>query len=123
MSMTNDFIKKQQELARGETAKHCHEAYDGLLQAEIVESTIEYWNARTDTLTQQIITNTGEELMRRVEGEIVQHDKEYDPSGAFSTCLICGDTTSDYCDIPLNHAIDTIKQHITNVTGVEDNQK
>ena len=108
--MTNEFLKKQQELAREEVFNQW--PYTAEFNKELMYPWI-------DTLIQQITTNIGEELMRRVEGEIVQHDKEYDPSGAFSTCLICGDTTSDYCDIPLNHAIDTIKQHITSVTGVE----
>ena len=45
-------------------------------------------------------------LKERLEGEKITHDIEKDPSGAFETCLICGDTTSDYCNIQINYALD-----------------
>lgn len=84
---------------------------------EMVREAIEkeYWTEEWDgsqaeiedlvhRLIQQIITNTGEELMRRAEGERVNH-----VPGAAQALETWGH----------NIAIDTLKKHITNVTGVE----
>ena len=90
--MTNEFIKKQQELAREEVFNQW--PYTAEFNKELMYPWI-------DTLIQQIITNTGEEFLRRVESKRkpLVHDVNW---------------AEGY-----NAAIDTIKQHITNVTGVE----
>lgn len=46
-----------------ETARHCHEAYDGMLQPGIIDRTIEYWSQRTD----DIIARTRQETLDAVE--------------------------------------------------------
>ena len=90
--MTNEFIKQQQELAREEVFNQW--PYTAEFNKELVYPWI-------DTLIQQVITNTGEELMRRVESKRkpLVHDVNW---------------AEGY-----NASIDTIKQHIINVTGVE----
>ena len=92
--MTNEFLKKQQELA---DALHRNRT-DRPSRKEIHQ------------LVKTIITNTGEELMRLAEGERYDRghgpkDIDMDPASMFQQ----GN----------NAAIDTIKQHITSVTGVE----
>lgn len=93
----NEFIKTQQEFARG-AARQCNE--------KPVDEKIEDCFAMTfeelDTLIQQIITNTGEELLRKCDKEIMKADK-FVPFQA----------------IHYKSGIDTIKQHITSLTGVE----
>jgi hypothetical protein len=53
----NKFIKQQQELARNMSAYFDPSGYAGLSGKEL------------DTITTQIITNTGAEIMRRVESD------------------------------------------------------
>ena len=47
-----------------------------------------------------------------VEGMKVKHDVEYDPSGAFSVCHICGEegvASGDYCENSAwNSAVDSV---------------
>ena len=96
----NEFIKTQQELAREEVFNQW--PYTAEFNKELMYPWI-------DTLIQKVITNTGEELLRRVEGERKDEVKwkkaKYDVKSVEAVCY--------------NRGIDTIKQHITNVTGVE----
>lgn len=100
----NEFIKQQQELARNK-AEHVHE----------VSKSYEFTRETLDTLITQIITNTGEELKRLVEGERrkLTHD---------NGCSIINPETASHCDCSFaseDVLVDTIKQHITKLTGVE----
>lgn len=60
--MTNQFIKQQQELVR----EYSHVKGWEIDTAKII---VEITPEELDTLIQQIITNTGEELVRRAEEE------------------------------------------------------
>lgn len=94
-----DFIKQQQERARGFYADElCCLSPDCEKQRQTV-------GAYNDLIT-QIITNTGEELMRLAEGE----RKEYSVNN-----FVSGDAVV----ASHNKAIDTLKKHITSLTGVE----
>ena len=99
----NTFLKQQQELAR----EYSHVKGWEIDTAKMV---VEITPEELDTLIQQIITNTGEELMRRAEGE----RDDTCPSPA-------SEPTSEYVARLKERriTIDTIKQHITSVTGVE----
>ena len=93
----NEFIKTQQELAREEVFNQW--PYTAEFNKELMYPWI-------DTLIQQIITNTGEELLRRAEGEKRTADE-------------IPDTLTDIWQKSHNAALDTIKHHITSLTGVE----
>ena len=97
----NEFIKTQQELGREEVFNQW--PYTAEFNKELMYPWI-------DTLIQKVITNTGEELVRRAEGE----RDDTCPSPA-------SEPTSEYVARLKERriTIDTIKQHITNVTGVE----
>ena len=118
--MTNEFIKQQQELARERLNKEyfntprvrkdfCQFCDEVVLNEEVCDCETEVVRQHllacikddVDTLIQQITTNIGVELMRRVESKRkpLVHDVNW---------------AEGY-----NAAIDTIKQHITSVTGVE----
>lgn len=106
----NDFIKQQQELARVQCVPH---------KSDTTKSGIEYQldPAFLDTLTAQIITNVGEELLRLAEGEKKEIQKYLDS-------LAPRDMTYENPRFIESKGVistlDTIKQHITNVTGVEE---
>ena len=93
VGMTNEFIKKQQELARVKLNK-------SYLRLAYGKSDIQTTKKEVNETIQQIITNTGEELLGRLEDNyvVVLDDK--------------GEETEVV-------TLDTIKQHITNLTGVE----
>ena len=90
--MTNQFIKQQQELVREVNEDYKQMAGD-VLMGGIPDVIL-------DTLIQQTLTNTGEEIMGRLEDnyQVVLDDK--------------GNETEVV-------TLDTIKQHIAKLTGVE----
>jgi hypothetical protein len=92
--MKKSFIEDQREVARERIEEFCFED----IFSDAGEK--EFDDLFSETIT-QIITNVGEELMRLAEGELVMEHR-----GIPSDC--------EY-----NKAIDTIKQHIANVTGVD----
>lgn len=100
----NDFIKEQQELAR--KTLFGDSIYCGDRHCEEEEPCGHAVRSELDTLIQQIITNTGKELMRLAEGEM--KPKSY----------WCWPWYRDD-EIAHNAAVDTIKKHITSVTRVE----
>ena len=98
MKTTNQFIENQQELAK---------KIDDYYRENFDESTARKNLYITELLSQykdQIIQNTGEELMRRVEGE-----KEF-----WSKGMEVAELANEH-----NELVDTLKQHITSLTGVE----
>jgi hypothetical protein len=107
--MTKSFIEEQREVARNSATGFVFN-----LTNEPNER-YEFSPTDLDTLISQIITNVGEELMRRAEGRrgnklygfpvIVSDDPN--PSEEYEKAFLIGH----------NEAIDTLKQHITNVTG------
>ena len=98
MKTTNQFIESQQELARKEIFDQW--PYTAEFNKELMYPWI-------DTLIQQIIQNTGEELMRRAEEGERWHSTDGGESGMIS------EIDGHYIDL------DTLKQHITQLTGVE----
>ena len=98
-----DFIKKQQELAREEIFDQW--PYTAEFNKELMYPWI-------DTLIQQVITNTGEELVRLIE---IKHTRE----------MQAGENRAKYLAFQRGEehmrrkALDTIKQHITAITNVE----
>ena len=105
--MTNEFIKTQQELVYKSIPHEpgiIESCPQGALDA-YKQGWIDCRREIKDTLIQQIITNTGEELLRLAEGE----RKEI--------AIELPDTL--HRNKGFNKALDTIKQHITKLTGVE----
>ena len=98
----NEFIKKQQELAR-----------EVLIQADVSGFATLSEEEVNDVIT-QIITNTGEELLRRVEG-----GRRKLPQDAKEIMGELGVAEEKLRNFGANKAIDTSKQHITSLTGVE----
>lgn len=97
--MTTDFIKQQQELDE-ELAQAIQDFYfskGAVINKESWEETI----FMVKQYRGRLITNTGEELLRRVEGDVLEADVYYKED-----CRVVD--------------IDTIKQHIVNVTGVDE---
>ena len=90
----NEFIKSQQELARKVNEVYKQMAGD-VLMGGIPDVVL-------DTLITQIIQNTGEEILWKCNKEIKKADN-FVPFQA----------------IHYKSGIDTIKQHITRLTGVE----
>lgn len=119
----NNFIKEQQELARGKYID------SKLGMNEITEQEL-------DTLIQQTITNTGAEIMRRVEEEKGKWVAAYTPAtdgrdpskwgfktekeawgwinkqGCKPDCEMCEAEWMVYRIEEVDQALDTIKQHI-----------
>lgn len=93
----NQFIKQQQELGR-----------EDLLREFGHDETLRLWVEHRIT---QTITNTGAELMRLAEGEIKMAEEH--PMRYMSQEL------ADEYNKGYSRGIDTIKQHITKLTGVE----
>ena len=94
----NDFIKTQQELARDTLIQSDASGFATLSDSEV------------DEIITQIIKNTGEKLMRLAEGE--QRDIEV-------RLLSEGVSRDRIQQMDKYQAIDTLKQHIASVTGVE----
>lgn len=72
------------------------------------------------TLTTKVRREVGAELMRLAEGEKRDQDapKENDPH--FTGCGGCGGAYPAICGCKeVNQALDTLKKHITSVTGVK----
>ena len=92
MKTTNQFIESQQEVAR----KELGEPAEGYSHYNVDGCTV-------DRIVEQAIKNTGEELMRRVEGE----SRFEEPGNG----QLYGDGYED--------ALDTLKKHIASVTWVE----
>ena len=99
----NDFIKQQQELALDYLGKSPTQLNGTDYLADYISVD------RLNNLIQQIITNTGEEMMRLAEGERLPAP----PSTATFP------RNEKYTTLGHNAALDTLKQHITSVTGVE----
>jgi 5-methylthioribose kinase len=95
--MTKSFIEEQRELAREKVSAKWQMADVGTMGAIDV---------MINDLTDQIIQNTGEELLRRAEGE----RKDYSVNNFVSADAVVSSH---------NKAINTLKQHITSVTGVK----
>ena len=91
----NDFIKTQQELARDTLIQSDASGFATLSDSEV------------DEIITQIIQNTGEELMRRAEEGERWHSTDGGESGMIS------EIDGHYIDL------NTLKQHITQLTGVE----
>ena len=97
MKTTNQFIESQQELAREEIFDQW--PYTAEFNKELMYPWI-------DTLITQIIKNTGEELLRLVEGE---RKAPYDDDE--------GDWRIHYQGY--DEAIDHLKEHIANLTNAK----
>lgn len=93
--MTKTFIEEQQELAKSKLSEYV--GYDGWVPFKAVSED------DLDTLVTQIITNTGKEMLRIVEVE--------------KKC--CPYLPDSLANDNANKTLDTMKQHITNLTGVE----
>ena len=105
---TNQFIESQQELGREQLLTFYDFGNDGNFY---------FHPEKLDTLINQIIQNTGEELLRRAEGE-----KKDIPTRQIHWLKTINKTNRRYARKKAeahNQAIDTLKKHITSITGVE----
>ena len=112
----NEFIKTQQELVYKSIPHEpgiIESCPQGALDA-YKQGWIDCRREIKDTLIQQIITNTGEELMRRVEG-----GRRKLPPGAKEIMGELGVAEEKLRNFGFNKAVDTSKQHITAITNVE----
>ena len=124
MKTTNQFIESQQELGREQLLTFYDFGNDGNFY---------FHPEKLDTLINQIIKNTGEELMRRAEGEKFKefeyehtHPNEIgvDMGNGYEKRIEKGQTETlthrlTEEEESHNQAIDTLKKHITQLTGVE----
>ena len=99
----NDFIKQQKEVANDYRERIKMEAFHKTETGNALNLT-QTREILNDLIT-QIITNTGEELMRLAEIEKRNPDNYLDPRNVTQH----------------NQAINTIKKHITSLTGVYEN--
>jgi len=112
ITIHKSFIKQQQELARGK-ADTTIPIYGGKTFYYSTEEDL-------DELVAQIITNTGAEIVRRVEWEIRDQEAPKPDDPHFTGCGGCGQQYPAICCCrEVNETLDTIKQHITNITGVK----
>jgi hypothetical protein len=107
------FIKEQQELAE----KLFNDTVDNEDTHDIDDNMGYRMKEYTNTLITQIITNTGAEIMRRVEGERRDQNAPKPNDPHFTGCGGCGGQYPTICGCRgVNQALDTIKQHIKCVT-------
>ena len=106
MKTTNQFIESQQELGK--------EKADVTIPTHSRKTYYYFTENQIDTLIAQIIQNTGEELMRRVEG-----GRRRLPQDAKEIMGELGVAEEKLRNFGFNKAIDTQKKHITSITGVE----
>ena len=95
MKTTNQFIESQQELARDTLIQSDASGFANLSDSEV------------DEIIAQIIKNTGEELLR-LEKELDHRDNHICRFNDFPQKCEC-----------YHGGVDTLKKHITSVTGVE----